>query len=209
MQSRIFKIRCSAIGKIMGNSKKAGELSQTCKTYLETWYANDNEEIHSKYFAKGNTVENELIDFMAEQLGYGMAQKNQEYKEDEWFTGTCDVVLNDAIVDVKAPWNRKTLLDSVSSDIDTDYEYQLQGYCHLYNKPKGILFYGLMDTPSDIAYTDEDVTYSHLPDNERWTAFEVTYSEYKIKDIIQRVIQCREYLANYESLIKSKLGKIN
>jgi hypothetical protein len=76
MQNRIFKIHCSQIGKIMGASKPAGNLSVTCKTFLKEWYANEYEEIHSKYIDKGNQVENELIDFMAIQLGYGMAEKN-------------------------------------------------------------------------------------------------------------------------------------
>ena len=49
MQNRIFKIHCSQIGKIMGASKPAGQLSVTCKTFLKEWYANEYEEIHSKY----------------------------------------------------------------------------------------------------------------------------------------------------------------
>jgi len=44
------------------NKKANPELPTTCKTYLKEWYANDQEEIHSKYFDKGNMVEPELID---------------------------------------------------------------------------------------------------------------------------------------------------
>jgi len=101
---RLFKIRCSAIGQIMSNAKVKGELSAGCKTYLENWYANDNEEIHSKYFDKGNMVEIECIDLMASVLDKGLAFKNDEHKEDEYFTGTCDVQLDDTIVDVKSVW---------------------------------------------------------------------------------------------------------
>ena len=32
-----FKIRCSAIGQIMTNSRKKGELSKTTQSYLDLW----------------------------------------------------------------------------------------------------------------------------------------------------------------------------
>lgn len=202
-----FKIRCSAIGKIMSNSKKPGELSQVCKTYLQEWYANDNEEIRSKYLTKGIMVENDLIDFATEQLGYGIATKNIIQRSDEYFMGTCDVEYPDAICDVKAPWNRKTFYDQVLAGLDKDYEYQLIGYCHLWSKPKGILFFGLMDTPPE-ANNDSEVIYEDLPPNERWIAYTVTPTTEVIESIVERVVACREYLVEYDKLIKSKLGHV-
>ena len=202
-----FRIRCSAIGKIMSNAKVKGELSQTCKTYLHEWYANDKEEIHSKYIDKGNEVENDLIDFMAVQLGFGMAEKNRARLHDEYFEGECDVDLPSCIVDVKAAWNRTTLHKVVIEGINSDYEWQLLGYCHLYRKPKGILFHGLMNTPSND--WEDEIIFEDMDDSLRWIAFEVLYSEDKINAIIERVKQCREYLIEYDKLITSKLGKIN
>ena len=68
----LFKIRCSAIGKIMANAKKEGERSAGCITYLKEWYAEqmfgDREEIRSKYMDKGNFCENEAIDICAPRL---------------------------------------------------------------------------------------------------------------------------------------------
>ena len=126
MENRIFRIRCSAIGKIMSNAKVKGELSQTCKTFLHEWYAKENEQIHSKYIDKGNQVEDELIDFMAEQLGFGMAEKNRVTLSDEFMQGTCDVDLPTCIVDVKASWNKKTLQQVVIDGYDN---------CLLYTSP--------------------------------------------------------------------------
>lgn len=202
-----FRIRCSAIGKIMSNAKVKGELSQTCKTHLHEWYANDKDEIHSKYIDKGNEVENDLIDFMAVQLGFGMAEKNRARLHDEYFEGECDVDLPSCIVDVKAAWNRTTLHKVVIEGINSDYEWQLLGYCHLYRKPKGILFHGLMNTPSND--WEDEIIFEDMDDSLRWIAFEVLYSEDKINAIIERVKQCREYLIEYDKLITSKLGKIN
>lgn len=239
---RIFKIRCSAIGQIMGDmgltdiqvatlaeyeQRKKGvgkpltanmeaeysrlcikrdtpELPTTAKTYLHEWYANDNEVIHSKYTDKGNVVESELIDFMAQQLGYGLAEKNMVSMEDEYFTGTCDVDLPNCVVDVKAPWNKKTLHEACFG-INQDYKYQLKGYCHLYNKPIGMLFYGLMDTPEDINYGNE-ISYSEMPANERWVAYEVKADPVFIAEVIKRVQLCRIYLDRYDAMVKAKLG---
>lgn len=202
-----FKIRCSQIGKIMSKAKKEGELSQTCKTYLHEWYANDREQIHSKYLDKGNEVENDLIDFMADVLGYGMARKNTTRLSESWIEGECDVILPDCIVDVKASWNRTTLHKQIIDGIDENYKWQLIGYCYLYKKPKGVLFFGLMNTPETDFSTE--VVFEDMPPNERWVAYEVipTIEDHEV--IEQRVLMCRQYLNEYDALIKSKLGKIN
>ena len=191
----------------MSNAKVKGELSAGCKTYLENWYANDNEDIHSKYFDKGNMVENECIDLMASVLDKGIAFKNDEHKEDEYFSGTCDVQLDDCIVDVKSVWGRKGL-HAACNGLDKDYEWQLRGYMHLYNKPKAILFYGLCDTPEECNYGNE-VIYSDKPLEERWTAYNLESDSQLVQDIIDKVVKCREYLEEYASKINNKLGKIN
>ena len=204
---KVFKIRCSAIGKIMGASKKAGELSQTCQTYLREWYANDNEPIHSKYFDKGNSCENDVIDMMSHVLGLGIAEKNVVSMEDDFFTGTCDVELPNTIVDTKAPWNNKSFLDSIT-DMDSDYEFQGRGYMRLYNKENFILFYGLVDTPEHVNYGNE-VSFEHLDVNERWIAFSIKRDLVIEASIVQRVIECRAWLEKYDVFVKSKIGKIN
>lgn len=202
-----FRIRCSAIGKIMSNAKVKGELSQTCKTYLHEWYANDKEQIHSKYMDKGIEVENDLIDFMADVLGFGLAEKNTVRLQEDWIEGECDVNLPNCIVDVKASWNKTTLHKQVIDGMDRDYEWQLIGYCYLYKKPKGILFFGLMNTP-ETDYSPE-VIFEDLPKNERWIAYEVIPTQEQFDAIKERVMKCREYLNEYDKLIKSKLGVIN
>lgn len=202
-----FKIRCSQIGKIMGKDKKNSELSQTCKTYLHEWYAGDNEKTHSKYLDKGIKVENDLIDFMADVLGFGMANKNTVRLVGDWIEGECDVNLPGIIVDVKSSWNKTTLHKQIKEGLDSDYKWQLMGYCYLYKKPKGILFFGLMNTPES-EYSNE-IIFENLPKNERWTAYEVNPTEDEFEAIKQRVIKCREYLSEYDKLIKSKIGVLN
>ena len=203
--NRTFRIHCSQIGKIMGTGKNG--LPVTCQTFLKEWYANDREQIHSKYIDKGNWVEADLIDFMAEQLGLGMAEKNEATLSDEFFVGTADVVTSNMVIDVKAPWNVKTLQDNVGG-INTDYEWQLRGYMRLWDKSESIVFYGLMDTPAEANY-DREVIYSDMPDNERWIAYSVTRDHEVEQSIIDRVVLCREWLNQYDQLIKAKMGRVN
>lgn len=186
---------------------KNPQLPKTCKTFLHEWYANDNEDIYSKYTAKGEMVEDDLIDFAIAQLGYGIGEKNRVRISDEYFTGECDVDLSECVIDVKAAWNKTTLHQRVIEKIDEDYKLQLEIYCHLYGKPKGILFHGLMDTPPD-ANNGNEVIYSDLPDKERWFAFTIPANPTRIDQVRERVLMCREYLVRYDNLIRSMLGNI-
>lgn len=204
---KVFRIHCSQISKIMGAAKKAGELSVGCQTFLKEWYANDNEQIHSKYLDKGNLVEDENIDFAARVLGYGMALKNTVTLADEFMVGTCDVEFPDAILDVKSPWNNKTFLDNIGG-IDKDYEWQLRGYMRLWRKPKALLFYGLLDTP-EMEYITPEISYSHLPENKRWIAYQIDRDETIENMIITRVLECRKWLDLYDAEVTNSLGKIH
>lgn len=180
-------------------------LPQTAKTFLHEWYANDNEEIYSKYMAKGEIVEDDLIDFAIAQLGLGIGEKNRVRVSDEYFTGECDVNLDSCVIDVKAAWNKTTLHQRAIEKIDEDYKLQLEIYCHLYKKPLGILFHGLMDTPPD-ANNGNEIIYSDLPDNERWLAYSVHANPDRIEQVRERVKLCRVYLSQYDSFIKARLG---
>lgn len=191
----------------MGKLKPDGELPQTAKTFLNEWYANDNEQIYSKYMEKGINVENDLIDFMADVLGFGLAEKNRIRLEDEFFTGECDIDLPSCVIDVKASWNRKTLQQQVLEGLDKDYEAQLKGYCHLYKKDKAILFFGLMNTPEN--NYSEEIVYEDMPVNERWIAYSIDADTEFINQVKDRVLLCRAYLEKHDILIKSTLGRLN
>ena len=208
---RLFKIRCSQLGKIMSNAKKEGELSQVCKTYLMDWYANENTSVHSKYFDKGIMCEHEAIQFMADVLDFGIAEKNIEQKENDFMTGCCDVNLSDCVVDTKCSWDKSTLQSNVTG-IDKDYEWQGIGYLILYKKLKFILFYGLMDTDGSINF-DEEVIYSEMPNEERWIAYQIQFTQEQLNSIEQkiyeRVLECRDWLREYDKLIRSRMGKLN
>lgn len=202
-----FKIRSSQIGKIMSNAKTKGELSAGCITYLKEWYAeqmyNDREDIESKYLNKGLECENDAIrtceDFFGEFF-----KKNEQYFEGEFITGTPDILTKDRVIDTKCSWNGKTFLESITSPINTDYEWQLQGYMILTGKPLASLVYMLLDTPEHINYGRE-IEYKN-PINERFFRFDLEKSEEKEAEIVAKVKKCREWLEEYDSKVKSLLG---
>lgn len=201
-----FKIRPSQLGKIMTNSKTKGELSKTAQTYLMEWYADEHEEISSKYITKGLMQEDNAIDFMATTLNYGIAEKNINIFSNEWCVGTPDVIIGDTVIDLKCAWSTKTLLDSATS-LNTDYEWQLRAYMWLTGCTDAILFYALMDTPAEANYGIK-VIYENLPVSERWVAYKFKRDESKEQVIIDKVKECREWLVNYDAEVKKKLGTI-
>lgn len=202
-----FKIRPSQLGKIMTNSKTKGELSKTAQTYLIEWYADEHEEISSKYITKGLMQEDNAIDFMATTLNYGIAEKNVNIYSNDWCVGTPDVIIGDTVIDLKCAWSTKTLLDSATA-LNTDYEWQLRAYKMITGCTKSILFYALMDTPAEANYGVK-VSYEHLPISHRWVAYQFKRDEAKEQMIIDRVEECRKWLVKYDEEIKKKLGTIN
>ena len=202
---KLFKARPSSLGKLMSKSKKPGELSQTCITYLKEWYAGDKEELQSKYLTKGILLEDEAIQFASKVLYNGIeAYKNEDIYSNEWLVGTPDVILENSIIDTKCSWNRKTLLDS-ALELNKDYEYQIRAYMMLCNKDFGTLFYYLGDTPAAANYGTK-ISYSHLEDFERWVSYEFKRDESIEQEIINKVEQCRAWLQNYDQEIQARIG---
>jgi len=203
---RLFKIRCSQIGQIMS---KSGAITQGVETYLKKWYAETeygySDEIYSKYFDKGNFKEHDAIDFVAEREGLGILEKNTQSYSNEWLIGTPDVITQDLVIDVKCPWDAKTFLDSATSEINTDYQWQLLGYMALTDRPNAILSYCLMDTPEDCNYGRE-IQFEHLAPQMRYKAFRVASDDLVIQSIYDKVERCREWLEAYDKQVKEALS---
>ena len=194
-----FKIRCSQINKIMGASKPSGGLSQTAITYLKDWYAGDNEEIFSKYLNKGNECENEAIQEVGYYFGIFDPVKNTESFENEYITGTPDLIADNVVFDTKCSWNHKTFLDSVYNPINPDYYAQLQGYLKLTGLNHAELCYVLLE------YENQD--FSHIDRDDKFYSIPVKFDGLFIEEVDKKVIQCREFLDNYDKEIKLKLRK--
>ncbi len=212
-----FKIRASACGSIMG---KKG-LGQTGLTYCETWLKEQlysrKKEFSNKYTQKGNIVEDNSLDYIAEQLGFGMLLKNERHYENEFMTGTPDVVLKNLIIDVKNSWDAFTF-PLFSDEVPNDsYYYQAQCYMELTGIDHFKLVYVLSDTPDHLIFReakkycyengfdelDQDIydeffnkmTYSDVPDSLKIKVFDIEKNETVIELIKQRVIECRQHIS--------------
>ena len=131
-----MKIRASQIGKIMTSPKTKGELlSKTAKTYIHELILREkygiNKEFSSRYTDKGNQVEDIAIAMANEVLDVGFIYKNDENFQNDWITGTPDVITDEVLLDVKCSWDATTF-PFFETEIPTkDYFYQLQGYMWL------------------------------------------------------------------------------
>ena len=142
----MLKIRCSALGKIMTNSRSKSEvLSKTCKTYLQELAIEEmygiRKEFSSRYTDKGNLVEDESISLAQEVLDFGLMYKNEEHLNNDFLTGTPDVNTDTILLDVKSSYDATTFPFFAEDIPNKDYYYQLQGYMALCNKRKSVLAY--------------------------------------------------------------------
>ena len=149
-----FKIRSSACGKIM-NVKALGK---TGETYVKEWMKEHlygrHKEFSSKYTEKGNIVEDNSIDFVADRLGFGMLIKNEEHYSNDFVTGTPDLVLPNAIIDVKNSWDCFTFPLFENDVPNKDYYWQAQCYMWLTDRKRFKLVYVLSDTPEHLIQKD-------------------------------------------------------
>jgi len=206
---------------------KSEVLSKTTISYLEQLCKeviyNTKYTFSSKYTEKGNIVEDNSIDFVAEQLGYGMLIKNEKYYSNDYLTGTPDVITKDTVIDLKNSWDCFSFPIFSDEIPNKDYYYQLQGYMALTGLKKAKLIYVLSDTPTNLiekeAYwhcknngfdeLDMDIykefeqrmTYNDVPADAKIKVYDIERNEDVINEIYQRVELCREYIKN---LIKNK-----
>lgn len=228
---KTFKIRSSQAGKIMTEprskaDKEAGILSNTAKSYCQEWVKEQiyerKKEIDSKFIQKGNIMEDNSIDFLAENLNLGFLIKNEKYFENDFLTGTPDIILhrNDLVIDVKNSWDCWTfpLFDEA---VNKDYYYQLQCYMELTGVKKSKLVYTLMNTPDHLIEKEyywycknngidpdvelynqfyEKMTFDNIADKYRIKVYDIAYDLQVIEKIYSQVEKCRLYIQHlYEN----------
>lgn len=207
-----FKIRCSAIGQIMTNSRTKGQLSKTAQSYVETWIKEQiykrRKVITTKYMEKGNIVEDRSIAFAGRVLNADIIKNEQRY-ENELLVGTPDVITEDYVIDVKNSWDCFTFPLFYENVPNKDYYYQAQGYMALTGLSHYKLIYTLLDTPDSLIerefkYASEldydtfakDYRYSEIDEAYRIRIFEIERDDDVIDAINGRVIECRNYINN-------------
>ena len=184
------------------------KLPDTCTSYLKEWYSHQRwgapEDVQTKYTLKGIIREDEAIEAIAVKFGEPM-EKNEVYYENDYMTGTPDVV-SDIIYDTKCPWNGKTFLAHVTEPNDTLYEWQMRGYMYLVDRQQAKVCYVLLDTPEEINQGNE-VKFSDTPIEDRIYYFTVDRDYGKEREIEARVELCKDWLYEYDKKVCSELNK--
>lgn len=204
------------------------ELSQGAKTYCKQWLKEQiydrRKEFTSKYTDKGNIMEDNSLDFVAEQLDFGMLIKNEEHFSDDHMTGTPDAILKNAVIDVKNSWDFSTFPLFETAIPDPDYYWQAQTYMNLTGKSKYLLIYVLSDTPlhliekeayyfsKDQGYGDleqdmldkfiKKMTYPDIDDALKLKVFEIDRNEEHISQIKERSEMCLLYIDDLKNNLK-------
>lgn len=151
------KIRCSALGNLMTEPKAAadkasGALSATAKTSLLEVYVKEvygrEKDIQTKPMKKGILAEDDSITTLSMYDGV-LYQKNEKRYENEFITGTPDIV-DGKVIDIKSSYDLWTFLANIDSKIDKGYWWQLQGYMWLTGLDKAELVYVLSNMPEEM-----------------------------------------------------------
>lgn len=186
-----FKLRASCSGKIATMPRAKSEtLSETTKSYLKEWateqlYGYKN-EIKNKYVQRGIQDEDLAINKAIELLDLPFALKNESHFEDDFFTGTPDLILPDFVIDVKCSWNCFTF-PIFEHEIPTkDYYYQLQIYMHLTGLKRAKLVYVLLD--------NESIGHIYPNDAKRVKTFDIDFDANCIDFLRAKVDECRNFL---------------
>ena len=186
-----FKIRASASSKLATSPRNKSEtLSETTKSYLKEWlieqkYGYKN-ELNNKYVYRGLADEDEAINKAIELLDLPFVLKNEYRFENDFFTGTPDLIIDDCVFDIKCSWSCFTFPILENDLPNKDYLYQLQVYMALTGLKKAKLVYVLLD--------NESIGHIYPIDCTRVKVFEIDYDQTIIDMLIERVKEARNYL---------------
>lgn len=125
----------------------------TALSYIrDVWLKNNfgyEEPVATPEMLKGIMCEDDAIDIVSRTIPGGFRLKNEDSFEDDHFTGTPDVILDDEWVeDIKCSWTIRTFFDTVKPD--PLYYSQGQVYLALSERTRFRLIHVLLDTPTEL-----------------------------------------------------------
>lgn len=206
-------------------------LPKTCVSYLEQWVKEQvfqyRSEIKSDYIDKGNLCEDEAIRMTISEFGLPYNEKNEFYFENEYMTGTPDIIYQDEIIDTKCSFTPDTFplfIDKPMRDHNIAYWWQGQSYMELCSVNNYSVSYCLCNTPTDILdkilrrslsgmdFRSAEIkkkeiinrhNFDNVPQSMRVKRFQFVRDPESAKAIKKRVDLCREYIkTNLEPKIK-------
>lgn len=218
-----YKFRCSGFGNLMTDPRlKSETLSETTKSYLlECWVKSKygrEKDISNKYMEKGLFCEEDSLDLVSKVVYQRPVFKNKARYENEFITGTPDLITGEHVLDIKTSWDIFTFFNA---EVSKAYYWQLQGYMALTGKRTAVLCYclvnapehliedekrrlawkmGLIDPESNAKYLEKakqiekNMTFTDIPESDRVIKFQIEYNEADVQRLYSRIEQCRTYM---------------
>jgi len=207
-----MKFRASQLGKLMTSSRTKGEaLSQTAKSYIIQKAKEDffdyRSELNSKYITKGLAQEQDSIDLL-NLVRLEDYKKYEHRAENEWLTGSCDIITENIIIDIKTSWSLETFPATTYELKDlSDYEWQGRAYMWLYDRPRFELCYVMVSTAPELLgeYENGALHYvEHIAPEKRITS--ITFERDKEIEIqmAERLILATEFYNEVLTQLKNK-----
>lgn len=223
--------RCSSLGKIIS---KSGKLTDGIETHLQEVFIGSlygvKKEAYGKALEKGIATEEDGFKMLNETLyPKKFIKKVTEPAANDWIKGTPDTV-PDIVWDIK---NAYTLFTFGKSECTWDYSWQVKGYCMLYGKSAGAVFYCLNNMPDHMISEEERKmfytrrewismedagylqaceelraahTYDNMPIQDRFKVFPVSFWSEDEETIIRSVNSARKRLNEIAAEHEARVG---
>jgi hypothetical protein len=207
-----MKFRASQLGKLMTSSRTKGEaLSQTAKSYIIQKAKEDffeyRSELNSKYITKGLAQEQDSIDLL-NLVRLEDYKKYEHRAENEWLTGSCDIITENLIIDIKTSWSLDTFPATIYELKDlSDYEWQGRAYMWLYDRPRFELCYVMVSTSPELLgeYENGALHYvDHIAPEKRITSIRFERDKELEIQMAERLILATEFYNEVLTQLKNK-----
>jgi len=183
----------------------------------------------SKYTLKGKIVEEESIMMLSRVDSQAYTKNDQRFRNEYLQGEPDIIVLNEdtarKIIDIKSSYDFATLLSNVGSSLNPLYKYQVTGYMALTGASEAEVCYVLVNTPQEVLNSEKkrlfyatnsatednpeyvrqveklenNTTFDEVPIKERLVRFPIQRDEELIQKIYKRVVQCREWLKEFDA----------
>ena len=202
--------RCSSLAKLMTNPKSKSEsLSAGAKTYIkelakQNFYGYTN-KVETKQMRKGTEYEPQSIALLNSVWFGSDFVKNTIRETSSYLTGHPDIITDEAIIDIKTSWSLETF-PALEEDADS-YEWQVRGYMYLFNKPKALVVFCMIDTDNDLLsdWDNREIhKVAHIDPVKRITAVEYHREEALDELMEQRLRDASEFYSQYMQQLNNK-----
>ncbi len=105
-----------------------------------------SEDISGKQIDKGNLCEQDSLELITPYFDKFLL-KNVKHFNKGLIQGTPDALTDEYVIDTKTSWNLRTWR---AAEVTALYEWQLQCYMYLTDRPRAVLAYCLVDTPFEL-----------------------------------------------------------